>query len=76
MEGRYRHARKQNTMSSMSLALPAPRRLALSASRVLERWAMQHHRDEQQRREELAYEAALEAREQRNLDALARQMLA
>lgn len=42
---------------------------------MLERWAMQSHRDEQQRREELAYEAALEAREQRNLDALARQML-
>lgn len=69
-------------MSFMSLALPAPRRLALSASRLLERWATQphrderHHRDEQQRREELAYEAALEAREQGNLDALARQMLA
>ncbi len=76
MQGRYRYARKQHTMSTMSLALPAPRRLALQASRVLERWAMQPHRDEQQQREQLAYEAALEAREQRNLDALARQMLA
>ncbi len=37
---------------------------------------MRSHRDEQRRREELAYEAALEAREQRNLDAFARQMLA
>jgi len=63
-------------MSNLTLALPAPRRLALSASRVLERWAMQPTASEQERREELAYEQALEAREQRRLDALARQLLA
>ncbi|MCH1881449.1 hypothetical protein [Agrococcus sp. ARC_14] len=62
-------------MSSMTLALPAPRRLALSASRMLERWAMQAHLDEQKRREARAYEAAVEAREQRSLDVLARHML-
>ena len=42
---------------------------------MLEQWALKAHRDERQRREERAYTAALEAREQRNLDALARQML-
>lgn len=42
---------------------------------MLEQWATKAHRDEQQRREERAFDAALEAREQRNLDALARQML-
>lgn len=67
---------ERDTMSNMTLALPAPRRLALRASRVLERWAMQTHRDERVNREALAYEAALEDREQRSLDALARQLLA
>ncbi|WP_072314859.1 hypothetical protein [Agrococcus sp. Marseille-P2731] len=62
-------------MSTMSLVLPAPRRLALSASRMLERWAMRAHVDEQANREARAYAAAIEAREQRSLDALARQML-
>ena len=75
MEGRYRHARKQHTMSNLSLALPAPRRLALSASRLLERWARQVHADAEQRREARAYEQALEEREQRRLDALARNLL-
>ncbi|WP_413317321.1 hypothetical protein AA0Z99_11050 [Agrococcus sp. 1P02AA] len=62
-------------MSSMTLVLPAPRRLALRASRLLERWAMQAHIDEQRNREARAHQAAVEAREQRSLDALARQML-
>lgn len=62
-------------MSTLTLALPAPRRLALIASRKLERWAMQPRVDEQQRREARAYEQALEAREQRRLDTLARHML-
>ncbi len=62
-------------MSNMTLALPAPRRLALSASRMLERWAVQPYASEQERREAHAFEQAVEAREQRNLDALARQML-
>ena len=75
MEGRYRHARKQHTMSNLSLALPAPRRLALSASRLLKRWALQVHADAEQRREARAYEQALEEREQRRLDALARNLL-
>lgn len=63
-------------MSTMTLTLPAPRRLALSASRLLERWALQAYLDERANREQRAYERALEAREQRNLDTLARQLLA
>ncbi|MFJ6114518.1 hypothetical protein ACIQC8_10450 [Agrococcus sediminis] len=62
-------------MSNSMLAMPASRRLALSASRQLERWAMQAQHRDQQRREAMAYEQALEARAQHRLDALARNLL-
>ncbi|KAA6435981.1 hypothetical protein FQ330_00665 [Agrococcus sediminis] len=62
-------------MSNSMLAMPAPRRLALSASRQLERWAMRAQHRDQRRREAMAYEQALEARAQHRLDALARNLL-
>ena len=63
-------------MSYSTHQLPASRRAALSASQMLARWALGADTDEQRHREARAYEDALEAREQRNLDALARQLLA
>lgn len=65
----------RTTMSNSTLVLPAPRRLALNASRHLERWALKPQPLEEQRREAEAYEAALAAREQFRLDALARTLL-
>ncbi|GAA1422991.1 hypothetical protein [Agrococcus citreus] len=62
-------------MSTLTLSLPAPRRLALSASRLLERWAMQPVVTEQQRREAAAYEQAVTARDRAHMDALARNLL-
>lgn len=62
-------------MSNSTLVLPAPRRLALHASRQLERWALKPQQLEEARREAEAYESALAAREQLALDALARTML-
>lgn len=62
-------------MSSLTLSLPAPRRLALSASRLLERWATQPAVSEQQRREAAAYERAVSARDRASMDALARSLL-
>lgn len=62
-------------MSTLTLSLPAPRRLALSASRLLERWAMQPEVTEQQRREAAAYEQAVAARDRASMDALARNLL-
>ncbi len=62
-------------MSTLTLSLPAPRRLALSASRLLERWAMQPAVTEQQRHAAAAYEAAVAARDRASMDALARNLL-
>ena len=62
-------------MSTLTLSLPAPRRLALSASRLLERWAMQPAATEQQRREATAYEHAVAARDRASMDALSRTLL-
>lgn len=62
-------------MSTLTLSLPAPRRLALRASRLLERWAMQPDVSAQQRREAAAYELALVARDRSSMDALARTLL-
>lgn len=62
-------------MSTLTLSLPAHRRLALSASRLLERWAMQPYATEQQRREALAFEQAVAARDRAHMDALARTLL-
>lgn len=62
-------------MSTLTLSLPAPRRLALSASRLLERWATQPVVAEQQRREAAAFEQAVAARDRASIDALARSLL-
>jgi hypothetical protein len=62
-------------MSTLTLSLPAPRRLALSASRLLERWAMQPEVSAQQHREAAAYELAVAARDRSSMDALARTLL-
>jgi hypothetical protein len=63
-------------MSYAARRLPASRKAALSASQLLARWALAAEMSEQRRREDLAYEQALEAREQRRLDSVARQLLA
>ncbi|WP_092666572.1 hypothetical protein [Agrococcus carbonis] len=63
-------------MSYAARRLPAARKAALSASQLLARWALTAEMSEQRRREDLAYEQALEAREQRRLDSVARQLLA
>ena len=63
------------TMSTLTLSLPAPRRLALSASRLLERWAMQPDATAQERREAQAFERAVAARDVTSMDALARTLL-
>lgn len=62
-------------MSTLTLSLPAPRRLALSASRLLERWATQPDVSAQDRREVVAYERAVAARDRASMDALARTLL-
>jgi len=63
------------TMSTLTLSLPAPRRLALSASRLLERWALEPVVTEQARREAAAFERAVAARDRASMDALARTLL-
>lgn len=65
----------RTTMSTLTLSLPAPRRLALSASRLLERWATQPDVSAQDRREVAAYEQAVAARDRSSMDALARTLL-
>ncbi|MGC5076578.1 hypothetical protein [Agrococcus sp. DT81.2] len=62
-------------MSTLTLSLPAPRRLALRASRLLERWAMRPDVSAHQRRESAAYEQAVAARDRFSMDALARTLL-
>ena len=57
-------------MSNPTLAMPAARRFALSASRFLERWALDEPCRVQQRREAEAYEQAVADRERFELDAL------
>lgn len=55
-------------MSQYTLALPAPRRVALSASKILERWALKPVDEEQVRREALAFNQAIAEREQHEAD--------
>jgi hypothetical protein len=62
-------------MSNPVLGLSAHRRLALTASRQLERWALRPQQQEHLRREALAYEQALEERARFALDAIARTLL-
>lgn len=61
-------------MSNSALALPAPRRIALSASKRLERWATQPQ-PEQRRREAQAYEQSLADHERHARNALALNLL-
>lgn len=67
--------RKTTLMSNYTLALPIPRRLALSASKILERWALEPIDEEQMRREAIAYEQAIADRERYELEALRQQPL-
>jgi hypothetical protein len=62
-------------MSTLTLSLPAHRRLALSASRMLERWATEPVVREQSRREAAAFERAVAERDRVSMDALARTLL-
>ncbi|HIY67600.1 MAG TPA: hypothetical protein H9830_15150 [Candidatus Agrococcus pullicola] len=62
-------------MSNYTLALPAPRRLALSVSKVLERWALEPTVETQSLQDSAAYQQAMADRERYELDALRLQPL-